>query len=217
MVLSAGWLSGQTAHKDKAEDYPTHATVGAVSIGADYLVHSIPAGNQTFITSDYLVVEVAVFPGRVEPFEIGNNTFGLRLNQKKAVEYPVAPGFVAASIKYPDWEPRKNMEVDAGMGNAGVILGRPPVVGRFPGDPTPDESRLPRNPKAPTPGEQNGVDQQEPESADAIIAHSALPSGPTAKPVSGFIYFYYKGKIKSLKSVDLVFESKAGSATLKLM
>src|SRR3989442_1674390 len=99
---SAGILAGGTEPKQKAADYPAHVTLDNTSIGAEYLVHSFSGHNQTFITADYLVIEVAVFPGRNEPVEIGTQTFALRLNGRKQAISPDAPGFVAASLKYPD-------------------------------------------------------------------------------------------------------------------
>jgi hypothetical protein len=215
-LFFAGWLCGETPIKDKAADYPVHATVGTTAIGAEYLVHSIPAGNQTLLAPDYLVVEVAVFPGR-EPAEIGAATFTLRLNGKKPALYAVSTGFVAASLKYPDWEQHPTAEVAAGVGDAGVTLGRPPAVGRFPGDPTPSQNRLPRAPRAPDTGQQNGIEREQPERAEEVLTRTALPDGPVTKPVSGFLYFPYKGKAKSIKSVELIYADQAGAVTLKLM
>ena len=218
----SGWLYGQTTAKDKPADYPAHAalgttTLGTTSIGAEYLVHSIPAGNQTLLTAEYLVVEVAVYPPRDRAVEISSGSFTLRLNGKKQVLYPVAPGFVAASLKYPDWELRPNAQATAGMGDAGVVIGRPPVVGRFPGDPRPGQSRLPRAPRAPAPDDQRGVEHDEPESIDQIIARTALPDGPAAKPLSGYLYFAHKGKAKSIKALELIYQDKTESVTLKML
>lgn len=208
---------GQTTPKDKAADYPVRATAGTTAIGAEYLVHSIPSGTQTFIASDYLVVEVAVFPALGEPIEIGTGTFTLRLNGKKEAISSEAPGFVAASVKYPDWEQRKNVEVQGGIGDAGVTIGRPPVVGRFPGDPTPQQSRLPGAPKAPAPDDRNGIEQEAPARAEDVLAQKALPEGPAEKPVSGYVYFRYRGKTKSIKSLELIYNGKSGPVTLKLL
>ena len=216
-VISCGWLCAQTTTKDTPADYPAHATLGATSVGAEYLVHSIPAGNQTLLTPEYLVFEVAVFPPHGSAVEIAGGTFTLRLNGKKQVLYPVSPGFVAASLKYPDWEIRPNAQVTAGMGDAGVVIGRPPVVGRFPDDPRPGQSRLPRAPKAPVPDDQRGVEHEAPESIDQIIARTALPEGPAAKPVSGYLYFAHKGKAKTVKSLELIYQDKADIVTLKLL
>jgi hypothetical protein len=218
-LVSAYGLFGQagTTPKDKPTDYPAQATLGPLAIGAEYLVHSIPTGNQTFVAPDYLVVEVAVFPGRDQSVEIGSRTFALRLNGKKEVTYPDAPGFAAASVKYPDWVQRKNLEVQASAGDAGVIVGRPPVVGRFPDDQRPSQSRLPRAPKAPEPDDRRGIEQEEPVRAEDAITTRALPEGAAEKPASGFLYFHYKGKTRSIKSIELVYEGKAGTVTLKLL
>ena len=217
LALLSGVLYGQTTAKDKPADYPVHAALGTVSIGAEYLVHSIPAHNHTFFTSDYLVVEVAVYPGSGETVQIGSTTLALRLNGRKQLMYPESPGFVASSMKYPDWQTHPRAEVQAGVGDAGVTIGRPPVVGRFPDDPTPSRSRLPRSPKAPEPDDRLGIESEEPVSIDDAVAHAALPEGAISKPVSGYLYFHYKGKPKSVKSVELVYEAKAGSVTLKLL
>ena len=190
---------------------------GTTGVAAEYLVHSIPAGTQTFIASDYLVVEVGVYPAPGEPIEMGTSTFKLRLNGKKEIISAEGPGFVAASVKYPEWEQRKNVEVQGGIGDTGVVLGRPPVVGRFPGDPTPQQSRLPRAPTAPPPGDRNGIEKEEPARVEEVIAQKALPEGRAEKPVSGYLYFRYRGKMKSIKSLELIYNGKSGPVTLKLL
>ena len=98
-LVSALWLLGETEPKNKAADYPAHGTAGNISVGADYLVHSIPAGNQTFLARDYLVVEVAVFPGKDAPVEIGGNTFALRISGKKLVLTPDSPYSAGAATR----------------------------------------------------------------------------------------------------------------------
>jgi len=212
--LSASTLFGQTEHKDKATDYPVHATAGKVAIGAEYLIHSIPAGDQTFFARDFLVVEVAVFPAPAQPLNIDGNTFTLRLNGAKSPLASIPPGFVIASLKYPDWQqPHPHAEVGASAGDTSVTLGAPPAVGRFPGDPTAGHPL----PRPPSPEEQHGVERSEPETAEEVINRTALLEGPTYHPVSGFLYFPYKGKIKSLKSIELIYQAKDGSVTLKLL
>jgi len=99
-----------------------------------------------------------------------------------------------------------------GVGNAGVTIG-PPTVARFPGDPNASHP-LPRGPTA---EERNGVERSQPDSADEVIARTAVLEGQTDHPISGFLYFPYRGKIKSLKSIELIYQSKDGSVTLKLL
>jgi hypothetical protein len=216
-MLSICCAFGQTTPRDKVADYPAYAMDGRTGVAAEYLVHSIPAGTHTFIVSDYLVVEVAVYPVPGEPIEMGTSTFKLRLNGKKEIISAEGPGFVAASVKYPEWEQRKNVEVQGGIGDTGVVLGRPPVVGRFPGDPTPQQSRLPRAPTAPPPGDGNGIEKEDPARAEEVIAQKALPEGRAEKPVSGYVYFRYRGKMKSIKSLELIYNGKSGPVTLKLL
>jgi len=211
-LLCASCLYGETEHKDKATDYPIHAMAGKVAIGADYLIHSIPAGDQTFLAKDFLVVEVAVFPALAQPVTIAGNTFTLRLNGAKLPLASIPPGFVAASLKYPDWEQHPTAVASGGVGNAGVTIG-PPTVARFPGDPNASHP-LPRGPTA---EERNGVERSQPDSADEVIARTAVLEGQTDHPISGFLYFPYRGKIKSLKSIELIYQSKDGSVTLKLL
>jgi hypothetical protein len=212
VLLSASWLYGETEHKDKATDYPIHAIAGTVAIGADYLIHSIPAGDQTLLAKDFLVIEVAVFPAVAQPVTIDGSTFTLRLNGAKLPLASIPPGFVAASLKYPDWEQHPTSQVSGGVGNTGVTIG-PPTVARFPGDPNATHP-LPRGPSH---EERNGVERTEPESTDDVIARTALLEGEIDHPVSGFLYFPYKGKIKSLKSIELIYKSKDESVILKLL
>jgi len=37
-----------------------------------------------------------------------------------------------------------------------------------------------------------------------------------SKPVTGFLYFHYKARPKSIHSVELVYQMKSGSTTLPL-
>ena len=212
LALMPLWLLGQGIRdaKPKAADYPLHTSVGDVLIGVEYLVHSIPVGDQTFFAADYLVVEVAVYPKANDPIVIAEETFTLRVNGKKQVIFPQSPGFVAASMKYPDWEPRVSKEVDVGP----VIIGRPTTVGRFPGDRR--GNPLPSPPKAPQPDDQRNVEEQAPDDPADALARLGLPQGEVSKPVTGFLYFHYKARPKSIHSVELVCQTKAGSTTLQL-
>jgi hypothetical protein len=97
-----------------------------------------------------------------------------------------------------------------------VLLGAPRQSERFPGDPT--ARRLPRAPRAPETDDQAAVrDRAEPvlSAADAAIEKS-LPEGKINLPVSGYIYFAHKGKTKSIKSLELLYNGPAGQAELKL-
>lgn len=212
-----GQGSSGTTPKPQPGDYPAHAQPGQVALGAEYLVHSFFLRGQTFVTPDYLVVEVAVYPPKGEALAVSSGEFTLRLNGKKQVLFAQSPGFVAASLKYPDWERRGALEVSGGVGDTGVILGRPERVERFPGDPRPRQTRLPAPPKAPAPQDPSGLDQQPPVRAEEALVEAALPEGKAAGPVSGYLYFAYKGKIKSIRTLELLYDGPAGHAILRLV
>lgn len=201
--------------KDGAAAYPAHTRAGQFEVGAEYLVRSIPGPRGVFFIKDYLVVEVAVFPPRGGTAEVSASAFALRMNGKKRPLLPQSPGFVAASLKYPEWREGPRLEAAAGAGNTGVVLGRPEPVERFPGDPT-ATSRLPRPPRAPEPEKPGAIDRQPEATADEVAVASALPEGPARLPVAGYLYFPYSGKTKSIKSLELLYSGPEGDAALKL-
>jgi hypothetical protein len=161
------------------------------------------------------VIEAALFPAGVA-IPVSAGQFTLRLNGKRTL-LPQTPGIVAASLKYPDWEQRPTLVADAGAGNAGVTIGQPPAVERFPGDPRPQQRRMPAPPRAPAPEHQQ---QREPEQAvqpHELAIEAALPEGETKHPVAGFVYFAFKGKTKGLKLIELLYRGPSGSAVLRLL
>ena len=205
-----------TTPKASPGEYAAHAAAGPMELAADFLVRSFSGRGKTFIAGDYLVVEVAVYPPRPEAVLLSSGHFTLRVNGKKQRLFAQAPGMVAASLKYADWENRPSLQAGAGMGDAGVIIGRPPRSERFPGDPVPAQSRLPRPPRAPDARAPGGIDREEPVRAEDVAIETALPEGETRYPVSGHLYFAWKGKPASIKELDLLYEGPAGKAILRL-
>lgn len=215
LAVAVAGLAG-TGPKTSAADYPVHSTAGKVALGAEYMVRSFHGSNQTFVADRYLVVEVAVFPPKFEKLTLSAGQFTLRVNGKKRALLPQPPSFVGASLKYPDWERRPTVIAGGGVGDRGVIFGPPPVTGRFPGDPRPQVGRLPAPPKAPRPDNPAGIETAEPVRAEDVVVETALPEGEISGPVSGYLYFPYKKKTKSIRSLELIYLGPAGEATLKL-
>ncbi len=213
--ISISLLSAQGEAPKKAADYPVHVQVRGYELGAEYLVHSVPTEQGTLFTDDYLVIELAVFPSRGVTPVISTGSFTLRINGKKSVLLSQAPGMVAASLKYPDWQTRRTVEGTAGNENGDVIVGRPPAVGRFPGDPT--GSRLPRTQPPEETGPAANVGRQRPISVDELVTRAALPEGPVEKPVRGCIFFPFHGKTKSIKSLELLYASPDGGEVKLVM
>jgi hypothetical protein len=196
-------LHAQDTPRSKASDYPAHVMLPGIEIGAEYLVHSIPGERGGYFAKEYLVVEVAIFPTTRAGRKISSGQFTLRINKKSAL-IAQAPGMVASALKYPDWEQRPQMTAQAGP----LIYGAP-QAGRFPGDPT-----QPRPLPTPVPDQSDSgnVEKQRDVPIDEAIAHTALPEGVTAEQVKGCLFFRFEGKLKSIKSLELIYDPGAGAA-----
>lgn len=210
LLAAYAWAQSGTAPHAKAGEYPAHERLDGLELGAEYWVHGFRGHDQMFITNGHLVVEVAVYPAAGHDIVVNAGNFRLRLNGK-TVLWPQAPAMVAASLKYPDWEQKGRVAGSVGMGGADVTLGQPPPQGRFPGDNRAPQQRIPR-----VPADATGVPRREPVRAEDVAVESALPEGLTHGPVSGFLYFPWKGKSEKLRSVELLFESGDAALALKL-
>ena len=191
--------------REKASDYPEHAKLADREIGAEYLVHSIPVERGVLVASDYLVVEVAVFPLTPAGVTVSAGQFTLRINGKKTPVFPQSPGMVAASIKYPDYErTRPRLVAQAGP----VIIGGTQPVGRFPGDPS--ARRPPPVSQAPDAPDRGATEKEPQLPIEDQVAHAALADEHTTRPRRGLLFFPYQGKTKSIRSLELVCEPGEG-------
>jgi hypothetical protein len=215
-TLAAAIAAAQgTQPKDKPEAYPAHAKLEKITIAAENWGHGFTTPEGAFGLDDYIAVEVAVYTPANHPVQLSTGHFTLRLNEKGTPLLAQAPGMVAASMKYPDWEQPRELVGTVGVGDGSVILGRQPRTERFPGD---QRTRPPAGgvPRAPEPENQPGVERKPKMQPLEIVTRASLPEGLPHPPVSGFLFFPYRGKLKSLKSVELLYEGPAGSAVLGL-
>lgn len=203
-------LLQQPQERAKPSDYPVHGVNGSTGIGVEYMAHSLMVDGRTAFVSDYLVIEVEVFPKRGESVMVSQNQFTLRVNGKNPALLAQSSGMVSASLKYADWDRQKRL--DATVGD--VRLGYPQRTPRFPGDPT--TRPLPAPPRAPTDQDRSGIEKQPEETADQLVVKWALPEGEASKPVKGFVYFPHKGKPGSIKKLELIYSTPAGETTLVL-
>jgi len=204
LVIAGAIAAADKPVRVKASDYPVHGAVPEMEIGAEYLVHSVPADNGYYFADDYLVVDVGIFPSTQQGVRISAERFRLRINKGKSELAPSTPGTVAASLKYPDWERHPNTTAQAGP----VILA-PSQVERFPGDP---RQTTPMPQPAPKQEDPSGGEQAVRHSMEEMIANAALPEGETDKPVRGCLFFHYRGKMKSIKSLELVYDAGDGGS-----
>jgi hypothetical protein len=201
----------------KPSDYPVQATIGFVIIAAENLGPSVPTPSGGLFTSDYIAIEVAVYPQQgPKQATITHQEFALRINGAKVPLPPDSAGAVAASIKYPDWEERRRIEATAGVGGADVILGRPRAVERFPGDQRPVEQQGRVNGRVP-PVENPVGKKTEDTPIEELVRRAALPEGDSLLPISGCLFFRYKGKLKSIKKLELLYTGSLGEASLRIL
>ena len=93
------------------------------------------------------------------------------------------------------------------MGGTDGTMGTP---GQYPGSPPPG-SRMPV-PQPPPRDRSAGIPKTERVKPEELMIQTAMPEGEHQSAVSGYLYFPYSGKIKSIKTLELLY----GDAVLKL-
>jgi hypothetical protein len=208
IFIAAGglWAQGQSTESKEAAanqvkgmppratpgDYQAQAKAGDVTVAAEFMGHSVPRLEGPLATEDYVVVETGLFgaPGARINLSIGD--FSLRINGKKA-QLPSQPyELVAKSVKDPQWSPPKpaGEKSKSSFGTGGSQDEPPPMPARMPF-----------------------------EMRRALAQHlqrTSLPQGEHALPQAGLLYFAYRGKTENIRSIELVYSSAAGKATLTL-
>jgi hypothetical protein len=213
---SAALLCAQgTPPKTSPSDYSAHAALdNGFSIAADYLVRSLPTPGGTLVADDYLVVD-AMFFGPLQPaLKMSAGHFLLRINGQKVPLTNQSTGMVAASIKDPNWAPKPGVTVIAGSDNRDVVYGPRSPVESFPGDPTVGH---PQQPRVPDPETSAGLEKEPEMPIEERLVRSAMPETERVAPAGGLLFFSYRGKTKSIKSVELIYEGPSGKATLTLL
>lgn len=197
----------------KLDDYPAKLVAGPVTFGIENLGPGVPSPSGSIYLDQHIAIEVSAYSnGKAKRVALNSGHFTLRINGAKTLIPADTPGAVAASVKYPDWVSRGRLEGTAGVGDAGVIFGRPRSVERFPGDPRTQQqdggvNRVPRV--------ESPVGQQAPEmSTDEIIQRAALPEGDVALPASGCLFFPFHGKMKKIKKLELVYDGPLGRGSV---
>jgi hypothetical protein len=213
LLLAAGLgVQGQTAPGGEApaemkglpprmapSDYQAHAQVGPVILAAEFKGHAVPTPDGTLETEEYVAVEVAVFGSAGARATISAGDFSLRINGKKNPEPSEPLGRVAGSLKDPEWiSPEEEAEKKPSKTALGGSVGGGEQ--RNPGDP-PRVYRVPFNVRR----EWTQRAQKTP-----------LPEGDRTLPVAGLLFFEYRGKPTSVRSLELIYSGSAGKVTVPL-
>jgi hypothetical protein len=176
-------------------DYQAQAKAGNVTIGAEFVQHSVPTPEATFTTEDYVVVEAGLFGAAGQKLVVGPADFALRVNGKKQT-LPSQPfPFVQRSLKNPDWEMNQAAQK---ADKARMSVGGADVGG---------SGEKPPPPKMPI-EVQRAMDQK--------VQKASFPEGDRPLPQAGLLYFEYRGSMKGVRQLELIYTGPAGKATIPL-
>src|SRR5260370_18701827 len=156
-----------------AADYQANAKAGSVTIGAEFLGHSVPTEQGTLSTEDYVVIETGLFGSPGARIKLSAEDFSLRINGKKTVLPSQPYGLVVKTVRDPEGEtpaPTASKSKTS-IGGAGG--------GRGKGDPD--------GPPAPTPGPlalRLGAEQR--------VQNVRLPKASRALPRPRVTLFQYR-------------------------
>ena len=179
-----------------AADYQAQAQAGTLTIAAEFKGHSVPTLQGALSTEDYVVIETGLFGSPGARILLSSGDFSLRINGKKT-PLPSQPyGLVAGSVKDPEWEPpappASKSKTSLGGGGRGE-------QGEANAPPAPVQIPL---------AEKRAMAQR--------VQKASLPEGDRALPLAGLIFFQYRGKTESIRSIELIYAGPAGKATLAL-
>jgi hypothetical protein len=171
-------------------DYPAQAKLGTITLAADFAGHGLPTPDGPLSTEDYVVVEVAFFGPNGKRLPVSFNDFSLRINNRKNPIPGESYEQVGASVKDPEWTPPEKPD----KGGNGILGGG--------GN---DTSKDPPRP----PAELRRAWARR-------VWKAALADGDRPLPQDGLLFFSYGGKVKSIRSMELIYSGPAGKATLDL-
>ena len=93
LLLAVGLCRAQgTESKKSASEFPVHAALSDADAAADFMVRLISYGRESFVTDNFLVVEVAIFPHAGKVYDVRANQFSLRVNGKKEALFAQTTG-----------------------------------------------------------------------------------------------------------------------------
>jgi len=173
-------------------EYQSQAKAGMLTVGAEFMGHSVPTPDAIYMTEEYVVVEVGLFGPPEARATLSATDFSLRINGRKAA--PSQPfELVAKSLKDPEWEPSSKADKSKG----GLSTGG----GGNSGDPPPTPPKMP-------PELRRAMNQR--------VQRTGMLEGDRALPQAGLLFFEYRGKTENLRSLELIYSGSGGNAVVVL-
>jgi hypothetical protein len=180
-----------------ASEYLTHAQAGNITIGAEFTGHAVPTPEQMVQSDEYIVVEAGFFGPPDAHLTLARTDFSLRVNGKKVPLTAEPLELVYKSLKDPEWQPPVPAESKS---KGGLTTGG--GGGDSGGDKLP-----PIPPKLPF--ELRRAMEQH-------VQHAAMLEGDRPLPQAGLLFFSYRGKAESIRSLELIYSGPAGNVSIDL-
>lgn len=173
-------------------DYQAHTQAGTLTLAAEFMRHSVSTPEATYSTEDFVIVEAGLFGPPQARLTLSIGDFSLRINGKKIASPSQPYGLSFSSLKDPEWEPPSKPKsdkptLDAGGGKADDSF--KPII------------RMPIELKR---------------TMQQRVQRASMPEGDRALPAAGLLFFEYRGKPESIRSLELIYAGPAGKATLAL-
>ncbi len=174
-------------------EYQAHGKAGDYTVAADFDEHSVPTPEGTFTSEDYVVVEAAIFGEGGAKINLKLEDFSLRINERKVPLPSQAYALLFHSLSDPEWQPPKRDDDE--KSKTAINTG-----GRG-NDEKPPPPKMPRDLR-------RAMEQK--------VTKVTMPVGERPTPVAGLLFFYYHGKAKGIKSMELIYNGAAGTVTIPL-
>jgi len=187
--------------RNTATDYQAQAKAGMVTFAAEFAGHGVPTPQGTFSTEDYVVVETAVFGPADARLTLSADDFSLRINGNKKPVPSQPYALILKSLKDPEWVPPDTGEPVKGKSKGGLTGGGGGDQGGGGNDPPPAPAKMPLE-------LQRAMAQK--------VQKAVLPEGDRGVPVAGLLFFPFRGKAESIRTMELIYAGSAGKATLTL-
>lgn len=190
-LLRAGGLPPRAS----AAEYQFRAQAGTVTVAAEFMGHGVATlEGGPYTTEDYVIVEAALFGPPGARLALDYRDFSLRVNGKK-MPMPSSPYLaVYKSLKDPEWEPT----------SAEKDKGKTAIGGGGAGGGSPDLPALIKMP----------IEMRR--AMEQRVKKVSLAEGERPLPQAGLLFFEYRAEVKSIHSLELIYNGPAGKAALAL-
>src|SRR5271165_6846816 len=131
MIMAVGCLLAQEAKETQGMparatpgDYQVQGKAGDFTIAAEFLGHSVPTSENILTTTDFVVVETALYGPADAKLKLSVDDFSLRINGKKNPLPGEHYELVFKSLKDPELEPTAaEIKEKTGGGGSGISTG----------------------------------------------------------------------------------------------